>query len=450
MKFAWPQPATLLRYGWAALGGAALACAFPKVGLAGLAWVAPGWLLFGALAARGNEAFRVGFVGGLAYSLVAFYWLLLIPFPAGAIAGWLALSAYLGLYVGAWVWLSWKGFPAGEKASFPLSPLHQPTVPSWLRFSRTDLLLDFAGSPLITRAVWALWGATVWVALEMLQARLFTGFPWNLLGVSQYQILPVVQLASVTGVYGISFLLIWFSIAAASAVAQVLTAPDRPRGWVGDLVLPLLSLAAVLFFGASELAKRTPPERSVTAVLVQPSIPQTLIWDPNQNATRFAQLIQLSERALRETTNAQILVWPEASVPNMLRYERETYEAVTNLAIVHQVWIILGSDDAAPRPGSTTREVDYYNSSFLITPRGELAATYQKRKLVIFGEYIPLERWFPFMKWLTPVERASLPGKGRAFPPSRAAREHLHSNLLRRHLPSPREGIRRRRHRLFA
>jgi apolipoprotein N-acyltransferase len=137
--------------------------------------------------------------------------------------------------------------------------------------------------------------------------------------------------------------------------------------------------------------------------LIQPSIPQTLIWDTNQNALRFTDLIELSERALQATTNAQLLVWPEAAVPNMLRYEPEVYRAVTNLAITHRVWVILGSDDAAPRESAREREFDFFNSSFLVTPRGAIAGFYRKRRLVIFGEYIPLERWIPFMKYLTPV-----------------------------------------------
>jgi apolipoprotein N-acyltransferase len=139
------------------------------------------------------------------------------------------------------------------------------------------------------------------------------------------------------------------------------------------------------------------------AVLIQPSIPQTLIWDTSQNAARFEQLMSLSDRALTETPDAQLLVWPEAAIPELLRYDLKTYRAITNLAVAHGVWAIVGADDAVLRPGSDDNEADYFNSSFLITPRGELAAEYRKRQLVIFGEYVPLERWLPFMKHLTPV-----------------------------------------------
>jgi apolipoprotein N-acyltransferase len=239
--------------------------------------------------------------------------------------------------------------------------------------------------------------------MEMVVARLFTGFPWNILGVSQYRILPLIQITQITGVYGISFLIVWFSVSLGSAALKLITHPTQSKAWVGDLLLPLMAVVVAVAFGSAEITKPPSSAKTLKAVLIQPSIPQTLIWDTNRNAVRFSELIELSERALNQTTNAQLLVWPEAAVPNMLRYEFETYRAVTNLAIRHHVWIILGSDDAVLRPNSAAREVDYFNSSFILNPAGEITGDYRKRRLVIFGEYIPLERWLPLMKYLTPV-----------------------------------------------
>jgi apolipoprotein N-acyltransferase len=204
----------------------------------------------------------------------------------------------------------------------------------------------------------------------------------------------------------------WFSVALGGAVLALLARPTQSKAWLADLVLPLVVLLAVIAYGSVELARPQQSHRTLTAVLIQPSIPQTLIWDTNQNAVRFTQLIELSERALRQTTNAQLMVWPEAAVPNMLRYEWDTYRAVTNLAIGHHVWMILGSDDAVPKAAGPEREYDYYNSSFLLSPDGEIAGAYRKRRLVIFGEYIPLESWFPLTKYLTPIGGSFTPGRG--------------------------------------
>jgi apolipoprotein N-acyltransferase len=377
------------RYSWAAVGGLALAASFPKVGIAGLAWIGPGSILFASQGRSWGEVFRIGFAGGFAYALAAFYWLLFIPFPAGAIAGWLALSAYLGLYTATWVWLCWKACPC-----------------------QTRSLQALLETPLPLRLLWAFGCAVLWVGLEMLLARLFTGFPWNLLGASQYAILPLIQVAELTGVYGISFLIAWFSVSLATATVQLASHPIESKAWWGDLILPLVALVGTVGFGSSRLARMHSPDRTLKAVLIQPSIPQTLIWDTNQNAVRFTELIELSERALKQVTNAQLLVWPEAAVPNMLRYELETYQAVTNLALSHHVWMILGSDDAVARPGGDEPEVDYYNSSFLVNPKGDVLATYRKRRLVIFGEYIPLEHWLGLMKYLTPVGGSFTAGRG--------------------------------------
>jgi apolipoprotein N-acyltransferase len=86
----------------------------------------------------------------------------------------------------------------------------------------------------------------------------------------------------------------------------------------------------------------------------------------------------------------------------MLRFDEEMYDAVTNLVREHHIWLVLGSDDAEVRLASDGRfETNFFNSSFLINPQGELAGTYRKRRLVIFGEYIPLARRFPFIENLT-------------------------------------------------
>src|SRR2546429_8718929 len=96
------------RHGAAILAVLLLAASFPKPGLAGLAWIAPGLMLFVAVGQRGKERFRIGYLAGLVHYLVSLYWLLFIPFPAGAVVGWLALSAYLALYPATWVWLCWR------------------------------------------------------------------------------------------------------------------------------------------------------------------------------------------------------------------------------------------------------------------------------------------------------------------------------------------------------
>jgi apolipoprotein N-acyltransferase len=100
-----------------------------------------------------------------------------------------------------------------------------------------------------------------------------------------------------------------------------------------------------------------------------------------------------------------VLLWPEAAVPGLLRYDSFVADAIGRLAQENRVWMIIGADDAEPDRASPKPDaIRVFNSSFLISPEGRLEAKYDKRQLVIFGEYIPLIRWLPFLKWFTPIE----------------------------------------------
>src|SRR5208337_4069324 len=85
--------------------GLLLTCAFPKIGIAGCAWVAPAVLIAAAHGKRGGDAFRVGYVAGLAHFLSSLSWLLLIPVTGFPILGWAALAIYLALFPAVWTWL---------------------------------------------------------------------------------------------------------------------------------------------------------------------------------------------------------------------------------------------------------------------------------------------------------------------------------------------------------
>src|SRR5262249_1564196 len=231
----------------------------------------------------------------------------------------------------------------------------------------------------------------------------------DLLGVSQYHMLPLIQIASVTAVYGVSFLVVWVSLALLSAGLMVIRRPTARSVWVGEIFVPVLTVAILFNVGMRELRNETTPGRSLKVAFVQPSIPQTLIWDAENDTQRFHELIHLSEQGLQE--RADLLLWPESAVPKMIRYDQETFDAITNLAAGHHVWIILVSDDKEPRLGSQNpREANYFNSSFLVSPQGRLVQRYIKRNLVMFGEYVPCQEWLPFLKYLTPIEGGFTPG----------------------------------------
>lgn len=424
------------RAGLAVLAGAALALAFPLPGLSGLAWVAPGLWLLASLGAPPGRAFRLGYLGGLTHYLVSLRWLLHIPFPAGAVAGWLALSAYMALYPAVWVWICWRLLPSPPPdpgltrcTGIDPRPSPAPNRPRWLE--ACDRVAALAWSQ---RTVWALAGGAAWVGVELVAGHLFSGFPWNPLGASQYRLVPVIQIASVTGVAGVSFLVAWGSVAllvGAVRLAVRVAEPAshrralRPAGFGGtpflptgadgglvsfrfavlsDLGVPLVTVVGLAFAGVHHLVQPPPGGRELTLALVQPSIPQRLIWDEAESTNRFARLMDLSRLAL--ATGPDLLVWPEGALPS---FREDHYQALTNLIVSHRSWMVFGADDVLARPGGGE---DFYNSAFLFAPDGGFVASYKKQRLVIFGEYVPLQRWLPFAKYLTPIEGSFTPGPG--------------------------------------
>lgn len=353
----------------AIFAGLMLASAFPKLSCAGFAWVAPALLLFAARGKSGGDAFRAGCVGGMAFWLASLYWLMLIPYTFFPILGWLALAGYLALFTGAWTWLI-------------------------ARFK-------FENSGWSSRVVWALGGAAAWVALEMLRARLLGGFPWSFLGVSQYRLVPLIQISSVTGVYGVSFLVAWFSLCVYCAGEMIYRNPTRRHVWQAEIALPMLVIVFCFVGGFFTMSHEATTDDFLRVTMIQPKIPQTVIWNPDLDESGFKKFLAQNEMAL--TNGTDLLIWPESAVPEM---SVENCDAISALARRHHVWLIINGEDMT----TTKTATNFYNSAFLINPKGLLAATYHKQKLVIFGEYVPLVNWLPFLQWFTPIVGGWTPG----------------------------------------
>ncbi|MEI9960768.1 MAG: apolipoprotein N-acyltransferase [Limisphaerales bacterium] len=235
------------------------------------------------------------------------------------------------------------------------------------------------------RTFWSLAGAATWVALEMIRSRFLGGFPWNLLGTSQYELTPLIQIAAFTGVYGVSFLVVWVSLSLFSAARAILSKPTSRFAWQAEIFLPLLVVVIVFAFGCIKLREQIPASSTLRITLVQPSVPQTMIWDSSANSNRFQQLLALTESAL--TNQTDLLVWPEAALPD---WSDSNYIAVTNLIRTRHVWMVLNADDVGPgvdAMDNTLREA--FNSAFLFDPNGNFVTVYHKRKLVIFWRIHP-------------------------------------------------------------
>ncbi len=425
------------RLALAFVAGVGLATAFQTLNWSGMAWITPAvWLLCG-LGRTGRERFLIGLAGGLGFYVPAVHWLRFIPYPVAPYIGWVALSIYLSLYPAAWLWICWRIFPDRSAAGYsePETDLKQ-------------LVEKFFAIPWAARARWLLTCAMVWVALEMLMARALTGFPFLLLGVSQQQVTPLIQIASIAGVYGVSFLVVWFSCGIAASILLLVHRPAKHWVWAAEIGLPAALVGGAVVFGVGRIGAPAQgadagDEPPWSIALIQPSIPQTVKWDKEANQEAFQIILDLSGEAMAESPD--IVVWPEAALPKLLRYDEDTHARVTGFAIRHQVWLLIGADDAEPGEGPEGNENPiFFNSAFAVSPQGRLAAQYNKRRLVMFGEYVPLSRWLPFLRMFSPVGNGFTPGEEPVWFETRAPHnlrvaplicfEDIFSDLAREHV----------------
>ncbi len=378
---------TRWRRGLALVLGIAFSFAFPRSSVAGLAWVIPGLLLILTRTEPGKGAFQMGSIFGLGFALPSLYWMNFMPVTGFPVLGWVALSSYHAVYYGGWAWFA-----------------------GWLlkRFDGDPCALTWIG-----RTIWAIQLSALWVAIEFTIGRFLTGFPWLQVGVTQFELVPLIQLASITGVGGLSFLVVWFSISFALALEGMARNPSsRAMAW-REIFLPLSMVALIFAWGTGRVREIDQAmERSaipVRVATIQPSVPQTMIWDPAAETNRFNRLLELSREALKD--KPQLLLWPEAAMPGYLRHERHISEQVIELVREHEVWLVCNGNDARYAEGvGPPGRPDHFNTAFLVSPAGELVAQYDKQHLVIFGEYVPLSEWLPFLKWFTPIEVGFKPG----------------------------------------
>jgi apolipoprotein N-acyltransferase len=217
-----------------------------------------------------------------------------------------------------------------------------------------------------------------WVGAEWSRGALFGGFPWVPLGSSQSTVLPVAQLASVTGVHGISFLV---ALVGTAAAAVALT---RRRVHLLGAAGAALVLVAVCLAGSARLSGHvlTTTGRPVRVGLVQGNIPQDEKWDDRYRDAIIARYVGLSRNVI--ASGAEVVVWPEASTPFFLNREGALSAPIRQLAADTRTPFVIGTDEA---DGTSI-----FNAASVIKADGGPGGSYKKIHLVPFGEFVPLKK----------------------------------------------------------
>jgi len=239
---------------------------------------------------------------------------------------------------------------------------------------------------------------SIWVVLEFIRAHLFTGFDWASLGHTQYTNLPVIQIADITGVFGVSFIVVMVNV----LIKELLTAifidkTSQRQKTVSFLILSMaIAITSVLVYGMFRLkssANQNRTESEYTIAVIQANIPQELKWEKTAWDGIMDQYKAITKQALQH--DPDLIIWPETSYPGYLWEDKELFVQLQTFVRHIRIPLLLGS--------VLKEERDYYNSAMLLSNNGDINETYRKVHLVPFGEYLPLRNIFPFLSDIVPI-----------------------------------------------
>jgi apolipoprotein N-acyltransferase len=268
----------------------------------------------------------------------------------------------------------------------------------------------------------------VWVAVELARTRI-TGFPWDVLGISQVDNIPLSHIATVTGVYGLSFeiMVVNTALAAAFALRTQRGQPSKRKP------LLLAAGAAIIVLQAGRLVSPPPFPADHTARLVQQNIPvlqggdwtkeyfentledlrQVSLNPPVQNQGQLNQGQPNLPVPTVAANRVDLIVWPESPAP-FYTTDPMFRETVSNIARESQTWMLVGSLGVRNASETPDRATQLFNSGSLVSPVGDWLGAYNKMHLVPFGEYVPFKRIFGFAGGLTKEVGDFSPGTSRA------------------------------------
>ncbi|HEY8515837.1 MAG TPA: apolipoprotein N-acyltransferase [Candidatus Binatia bacterium] len=250
-------------------------------------------------------------------------------------------------------------------------------------------------------AAGVLLGAAAWTASELLRAVSPAGNPWALVGYALVPAPPLVQIAEVTGVFGVCFAVAAVNAALAQLVAMRRELDARTRaaeraGARRGLLAAAGVVALVLAYGAARSLGTADGATAVVAADDGAPVPVAVIqgnldlgsqWRPELYGENLEAYLRSTDAALARRP-ARLVVWPENALTFFLEDEPAYRRAIARVLAAHDAVLLTGGPRVAP--GASPREPRYLNAAFVLTPAGEVHAVYEKQYLVPFAEYFPL------------------------------------------------------------
>ena len=354
-----PEFSTIARLVLAALSGAILSLSFYGAHPSFYSWFCLAILLFSLLGARARVAFLCGFFHGLIFVVTCVPWVAEVLSVHGGMsvaAGWavlLLIATIWGCSIGLFTWMV-------------------------QRLSRQEIRLALFGAPFL------------WISTEVLRAYLpEISFPWGLLGYPAAGNPALVQLTTMTGIYGVSILVAAFN----SLLVWILASPsEKSKSRLAVVAAVLLILFAVQVIGPRFVPAAT---ASHVARVVQPNFPENMQYVGDWYADHKADMAELQQLSLRRSPGAQqpdLLVWPEAPAPFSFQ-DPHFGPYISHLATEFQNPVIVGIIDWKPilesGKGIPRTGLVPYNSAAMLNSLGQKTFLYDKIHLVPFGEYEP-------------------------------------------------------------
>ncbi len=357
------------------LSAGLLILSFPRFDLSFVAWFAFLPFFFSIKGRTWLQGFKLGFLVGVFFFVGTIYWLVNVILPGvNPIIGYLGiifLIFYLALYFGIF-----------------------------------GVVFSLYNSKMFFTSI--LFFPAAWVILEYIRMHMFTGFGWVSLGYSQYLYLPIIQIADIASVYGISFIVMAANISIFKIISLYKNKENHYKKEIGKIILAFgIILVAVYFYGLYRLNVRSDQEK-IRVSLVQANIPLKDTWDKSRYDGILKRHFELTRKALKDSPD--LIIWPESAISyhldRSLAYQEEL-KGLLSFINGNKITLLSGIisfEQGIQNTEGKIREDKYYNSAVLFSKNASVLASYDKIHLVPFGEYMPLRDRIPILAEFVPMD----------------------------------------------